>query len=168
MKPLVLDTSTLVLLAKADLLEQIAQETSLLIPEKVRDEAVRKRELQDTRQILRLIEEGKLLVERKLDRGLVESLRADFQLGPGEAQALALAKIKGCLLGIDDRLAMKASKAAGVPFATALAFLTRIWERGGVSRRQALAKLEKLKQYGWYQNDLVRKVREEIEGRKEP
>ena len=95
MNRMVLDTSTLILLGKIDLLEVLAKETRIEIPEAVRNEATRKDELLDAMRIRRLIDERTIQVEKQTDPDWIRTLEHDFRLGEGEAQAIALVKKKG-------------------------------------------------------------------------
>lgn len=92
----------------------------------------------------------------------------DFRLGWGEAQAVALAESKTLPLGVDDRLAMQASKAMGIPFVTTLALLVRAYEKRKIDRSQLFGQLERLRKYGWYHPNILNEVRKEIEGGEAP
>jgi predicted nucleic acid-binding protein len=164
MKALVLDASTLILLAKIDLLQLVSRQIALVIPEAVNDEATRKREFADAKLILRLIGEKWLRIEKTADEKFVRTLEQDFQLGRGEAQAVGLAKAKGLGLGVDDGLAIKACKVLGVSFVTALAFLVHSYQKGWIGQKQAGAKLNQLKQYGWYHLSLLDQAADDIKG----
>ena len=163
MSSLILDASTLILMAKLDLLEILIGQSSVDIPEAVKREATIKPELDDARVIQRLIDEARIIVVKKQELSLIRTLETDFRLGEGEAQAIALAKSKNTLLGVDDRLAIKTCKILGVPFVTALAFIVRFHEKKILTQKQVLTKLEKLKQYGWYQKELLNKVADDIQ-----
>lgn len=164
MSDILFDTSTLVLLAKLDLLGPLADEVRVMIPEAVKVEATRKRELWDAKLIYRLIKEKKIHVIREERKSLVETVGRDFALGKGEASAVILAKIRGLLLGIDDKQGIRACKALGVQFTTTLAVIMRFHEKGVLNADQAVVKIEKLRTYGWYQAELLEKVLKEITG----
>jgi predicted nucleic acid-binding protein len=164
MNSLVLDTSTLILMAKIDLLGTLATQIAIVLPEAVNREATVKPELDDAKMIKRLIEEAKIKINKVKESSIVDTFILDFRLGEGEAQAIALAKSKNLTLGVDDWQAIKTCKVMGVPFVTTLAFVTRFHEKEIITEKQALAKLEKLKQYGWYQKDLLEKVANDIKG----
>ncbi len=162
MLKLVLDASTMILLAKLDLLDRLSKEMAIEIPKVVAEEATCREELLDAKQIRRLMEEGNIHVEREREIPWVRALERDFRLGEGEAQAIFLAKKKGALLGVDDGLAMKACKVLGIPFVTTLAFVARFYEKGLLNRKQAIEKLENLKRFGWYRGELLEKVIRDI------
>lgn len=166
MKPLILDTSTLILIAKIDLLDLLIAKAIVKIPVAVKEEATRKRDLADARLITRLIEEKKIKVVKISGSAWARKLMDDFRLGVGEAEAITLAKEENAILGIDDGPAIKVCKVAGVLFTNSLGLLFRFYEKGEVDRESALAKIERLKKYGWYREDLLIKVAEDIRRRR--
>jgi len=96
---IVFDSSTLILLAKIDLLERITSRFKVIITKEVKKESVNK-ECFDAKLIGRLIKEKKIKVggiTRERDK---EKLEQDFNIEEGEASALLLAKAKNCPLAI--------------------------------------------------------------------
>ena len=164
MKEIALDTSTLILLAKIDLLESLVNHANIVISEIVREEALRKPELLDAQIIFRFIKNGKIKVVKEKESLLGAAIQKDFFLGKGEASVLSLAKSKGILLGIDDQQGIKACKVLGVKFTTTLAFVVRFFEKKLLDKDQTMAKLEKLQKYGWYRTEVLEKIFREIEG----
>lgn len=159
---LVLDTSTLVLLAKADLLPLLAEKTSLVIPREVEIEALAKPALYDARVIAGLVQAGAIQVKKG---SLVRrrQLEADFKLGVGEAAAMCLAMERSLPLGTDDGPAIKAAKILNVPFLTALHVVTALYEQGRVDRRVALAKLDALQRWGRYSISIFEVARAQLQ-----
>lgn len=164
---LVFDASTLILLTKIDLLEIMTKEVEIQIPQAVAQEVTTKENLWDARYIRRLIEDGSVKVVRRQDPLAVQLVR-DFHLAVGEASAIALAKVNQCILGVDDRQVMSACKILGVHFATALAFLVRAYEKHLLSQELAVAKWNKLKEYGWYSPTLLTQALNHITGGEHP
>lgn len=163
-KEIILDASTLILLAKITLLELAAEHLKIIIPETVESEAVAKKELLDARLIGRLIQENKIKVVQVKQALLGKEIQKDFLLGRGEAQALELAGDKNSLLGIDDQQGIKACKVFGIAFTTALAMIVRFHEKGLLKQEQLKSKIEKLRTYGWYRKELLEAVFKEIKG----
>lgn len=168
MKPIVLDASTLILSAKIDLIQIMAKHMRLEISETVRQEALRKPALEDAKSIARLIGEQKIKVEALKDREFFKIIQEDFRLGDGEAETITLAKAKGFMAGVDDYMAIKVCRIVWVPFVSTLSLLVHLKEEGHLTQNQALAKLEKLKGYGWYQNELLNKISGIIKGGEKP
>ena len=126
---MVFDSSTLILLAKIDLLRESAEDISIVIPPKVKEECLFKESL-DALLIKTLIAEGKIEVEKAGHQEGVRKLRADFRIEAGEAQALWLGKRLGVPLAVDDGPTIKACKVLGVQFVTAIHFLVNLKGQG--------------------------------------
>jgi hypothetical protein len=85
----------------------------------------------DATVIQRAVEKSRIIVRRVRDRKLVLKVKADFNLGRGEAEAVALAlQEKGRFVGVDDKRGINGCKLIGVPFTTAIAILVRSREKG--------------------------------------
>ena len=154
---IVFDASTLILLAKAGLLERFLEASGLkaLIPREVAREACEEKQSFDALLIARLIGSKKIAVESLRDRKFFEKIRVEMALGTGEAEAIALAVARGAdLVATDDRTAINACKLVGLPFTTALAMLVRMHENGWLDRNEALLKLETLGTAGRYKKSL--------------
>ena len=143
------DASTLILLAKIELLPPVVERVTAVVTPPVALEATRQRARWDARAVRALIESRRITV-RKAEPALTHRLAEDFRLEAGEASTLALAKTQGGIMATDDGVAIKACKAVEVPFVTALHVLLEMAERRMVDRAMALAKLEQLQKVGRY------------------
>jgi len=159
----VLDASTLILLAKTDLLPLLAEKTRLLIPEEVQREALAKPELYDARVIAGLLRTGKIQLLKDPPVQRCKQLQADFALERGEASALLLAREKRLPLGTDDGPTIKAAKLMGLPFLTAIHVVVELCEKGRLDKQTALAKLERLQQIGRYGVQILEDARKRIQ-----
>jgi predicted nucleic acid-binding protein len=159
---IVFDASTLILLAKIDLLPLLTEKTRLLIPEEVRREALAKPELYDARVIGGLLRTGTIQLVRGSSVRRCKQLQADFALGAGEAAALLVAKEKHLPLGTDDGPTIKAAKLLDVPFVTAIHVAVALHETGRLDTDTALAKLERLQQVGRYSIQILEDARKRI------
>lgn len=162
--PIVFDASTLILLAKADLLGHAVRSSRIVVTDSVAREATRRRELADAQWIAKAIAGGEITVRRVRTDREVRRLEDDFGIALGEASSLALARRNRWLLGTDDGRTIKACKVLRVPFATAIHFLLEAYEDGQLSRSVALAKLEKLGRIGWYRAEIVGDARRRLQG----
>jgi len=160
---MVFDSSTLILLAKIDLLRESAEDISIVIPPKVKEECLFKESL-DALLIKTLIAEGKIKVEKAGNREAVRKLRADFRIEAGEAQALWLGKRLGVPLAVDDGPTIKACKVLGVQFVTAIHFLINLRARGKLELPLALAKLDALAAYGRYSRKIIEDAAQRLKG----
>jgi len=162
-RTLAVDASTLILLAKVDLLPALAERVRIILTREVRDEAVRKPELWDARLIARMIQERRLSI-RRVDVKQTRRLMSDFRLDAGEASSLVLAQDVSATLGTDDAMAIQACKVLGVPFVTALHVLIRFREQRLLAEPEVLAKLEKLQRFGRYGTRILEDAVRRIQG----
>jgi len=158
----VLDASTLILLAKSDLLPLLGQKTGIVIPQQVRQEALARRELYDARLIEETVQAGKIQVSRLSRPDRLRQVQRDFGLEAGEAAALLLAKERGEPLGTDDGVAIKAAKVMGVPFFTAIHVLLELVHKRRLDEELALAKLETLGRLGRYSVQILEDARRRV------
>ncbi len=165
----VFDASTLILIAKAELLEPLLAGTKLgvAIPVEVEKECCGSQKTVDALMIQKAVEESRIKVVAVKNRRLVAKLRADFSLGKGEAEAIALAlNEKAQLLGIDDKNGINACKLLGIAFTTAVGILIRGLDKGLLEGPDAHAKLATLAKYGRYKNSIIEDARLKLEGRR--
>ncbi len=163
---IVLDSSTLILLAKIDMLDIFVLNFhgKVLIPEKVRGEVCLKEEA-ETPMVERLIRSHKLKVVVVEGSKLSTKLMEDFHIDAGEAEAVALAlKEKGSIVATDDRNAIRACKLLGVEFTTAIAILIRAFEKNLLEKDEALIKLQKLESVARYRKIISEDARRRIQG----
>ncbi len=164
----VFDASTLILIAKAELLDPFLAGSKLgvAIPVEVEKECCGSKKTLDALMIQTAVEESRIKVVTVKNRRLVAKLRADFSLGKGEAEAVALALTeKAQLLGIDDKNGIDACKLLGIAFTTAVGILIRSQEKGLLEAADALGKLAMLAKYGRYKNSIIEDARLKLEGR---
>lgn len=165
---IVFNSSTLILLAKAELLDTFlaALDDKVVIPQQVHTECCEEKQSADALLIQRVIQERKIFVQPLKDKRLYMKLLADFPLGKGEAEALALAVSQTArLFATDDKRAIQASKLLKVPFTTALAILARMYEKGLLEKQEARAKLEALRKHGRYKKEIIEDAKSRLEVR---
>ena len=160
---IVFDASTLILLARIELPREIADETKIIIPEKVKVECTSKETI-DALLILTLIKEKKIEVEKAGSPRAVKKIQGDFRIGPGEAEALWLARRLDCPRAVDDGPAIKACKVIGQRFTTAIHFLLDLASRNRMEFPMAMAKLEKLSMYGRYKREIIEDATKRLKG----
>ena len=160
---MVFDSSTLILLAKIDLLREVTDNVAIIIPVKVKEECLLK-DSPDAMLIKTLIKEEKIKVEKAGNQEAVKRLQSDFKIETAEAQALLLAKKLGCPVAADDGPAIKACKVMGIRFATAIHFLLDLKEKGQLDRPMALEKLDRLAGYGRYARKIIEDAGKRLKG----
>lgn len=163
---IVFDSSTIILLAKTDILELFISNFSgkVLIPEKVKLEVyIEGRE--ETPLIVKLIKDKKIEVIRAKNSAQIKKLIEDFNIDAGEAEVLTLAIQEGAsIIATDDRNAIRACKILKLDFVTATAILIRAFEKDLIGRDEALIKLQKLQSIGRYNSTIIKDATKQIKG----
>jgi len=150
----VFDASTLILLAKTTLLREITEFTIVLIPTIVEKECLAKSSF-DATLIKQLIQERRISVETVDNESGVKKLIEDFRIGSGEASAIWMARTKRLPAAVDDGQAIKACKALGLQFVTAIHFLLRLVSSGRLNKEIATEKLKVLSDIGRYGKRII-------------
>ena len=151
---IVFDSSTLILLAKVEILTLVSEDIQITIPETIKTECTGK-DLFDAKLISSLVTNGRIKVITASKKEAIERLCKDFKIHTGEAEALALALKRKLPLATDDFLTIKACKILNQHFTTAIHFLINIVEKGNINKDIAFVKLEKLSLYGRYNKRIL-------------
>jgi predicted nucleic acid-binding protein len=163
---LILDASTLILVARIELLDVFLSGIAMTaaVPREVERECCEAKKTLDALLIQKALDESKIRVVNVKNKRLVAKLQSDFGLGKGEAEAMAAALAeKALLVGMDDKNGINACKLLGLAFTTAAGILIRSREKGLLSQNDALAKLDLLAKYGRYKDSIVEDVRARLE-----
>jgi predicted nucleic acid-binding protein len=163
---IVFDASTLILIAKIELLDRFLTniELEVAVPAEVARECCGAKKTLDALMIQKGMDDARVKAKVVKDKKVVSKLQTDFSLGRGEAEAIALAlKEKAQLVGIDDKNGINACKLLGLGFTTALAILVRSHEKAVIDRNDALAKLAALARDGRHKDSLVDDARSKLE-----
>jgi predicted nucleic acid-binding protein len=149
---IVFDASTAILLTRVDLLRRVIAKVDSGIGMVAADEAIRK-QTEDARAIAILLDQGAL---RKISvLRDARTLRNEFRLGPGEAEAILLAQQERAVCATDDGPAIRCCKVLGIPFATAVIFLVGLVESGDLDIELGRELLNKLQRYGRYNSRII-------------
>ncbi|MEK6590454.1 MAG: hypothetical protein AABZ11_07220 [Nitrospinota bacterium] len=163
---IIFDSSTLILLAKIDILELFISNfhERVLIPEKVRLE-VSAEGREERLLIIKLIEDRKIMTLKVKNSRQIKKLMEDFNIDAGEAAALTLAIQEGAnIVATDDRNAIRACKLLKIDFITALAVLIRAVEKALITKDEAIIKLQKLQSVGRYSKEIINDAVKQING----
>lgn len=160
---IIFDSSTLILLAKIELLREITEDIKVIIPEEVKTECLSKGGT-DTILISTLIKETKIQVKKAGNPEAIKKIQRDFRIEAGEAEALYLAKRLDCPLAVDDGPTIKACKVMGQRFITAIHFLLNLVLRKRLEVPIAMAKFEKLSHYGRYSREIMEDAIKRLRG----
>ena len=136
------------------------------IPGEVEKECCGFKKALDVVIIQKAVDESRIKTVVVKNRRLVAKLQADFSLGRGEAEAIALAiNEKAEVLGIDDKNGINACKLLGVAFTTAVGILIRSREKRLLEEPDALAKLSSLAKHGRYKDSIIEDARRKLEAK---
>lgn len=163
---LIFDSSTLILLAKIDILELFISNfhSKILIPEKVMLE-VSAGGGEERHLIVKLIKDRIINVLKVKNERQIKKLMEDFNIDRGEAEALTLAIQEGAnIVATDDRNAIRACKLLNMDFVTAVAVLIRAAEKTLISKDEAIIKLQKLQSVGRYSKEIINASIKQING----
>jgi predicted nucleic acid-binding protein len=164
---IVFDASTLILVTKAELLDLFLTDAgaTVAIPGEVARECCGSGKALDAVMIQKALDESRIKAIGVKNRRLVGKLQADFSLGKGEGEAIALAVTeKAQLVGIDDKNGINACKVLGLAFTTAVGILIRSREKGLLEGPEALERLARLARYGRYKDSIIDDARQKLEG----
>src|ERR1700693_2622669 len=151
---IVFDASTLILIAKVDLLNLFLTSVNVpvAIPGEVEKECRGSKKAWDAIIIQKALDESRIEVFTLRNRRLVAKLQTDFSLGKGEAEAISLAlDEKAQIVGIDDKNGIDACKVLGIAFTTAVGILIRSREKGLLEGSDPIAKLALRANFCWKQ-----------------
>lgn len=154
---MIFDASTLILLAKIDILKTTLSRFKGVITEYVKEEINFKNSF-DTKQINEHIINGKIFVFKNPGQQKINQILNDFPIGRGEASAIILARENNAVIATDDGLAIKVSKILEVKFVTAIHLLIG----ASLDKPVSIAKLELLQEYGRYSIGIINDARERI------
>ena len=160
---IVFDASTLILLAKVELLREITKDINVIIPEKVKRECLSKKGL-DAVLISTLIKEKKIEIKKTEATRAVKKMQRDFRIDAGEAEALWLAIRLKCPIAVDDGPTIKACKVMGQRFTTAIHFLLNLAALNRLETPIAIEKLERLSIFGRYSKKIIEDAAKRLKG----
>jgi len=165
----VCDSSSLILLAKANLLELLCKEFSVEIPEKVFEETVvagKKLQKIDALKIEDAVEKKLIGVKGVIPAkaGKTEKWLNELNLDDGEKEAIQLyLQRKAHLLVVDDKQAIKAAKLLEINWTTAPGLVVGFVGRKKLRHESALEALKILQKEGRYRLDFILEAFDKIE-----
>ena len=162
---IVSDSSTLILLVKAGLFDKFIKDRQIIIPISVYNETIKmgkEKGYKDAYILEKFMRENKIKVVRPRQH-TYQKIQKLFGLSAGERDTIAIAidsKIKYVLC--DDKKAINACKILDLKFITSLDILLAMYKMNKISREEANKSIDKLDEFGWYNLELIKKVRGEI------
>lgn len=159
-----IDSSSLILMAKIDMLDRIINnvQKKLSITNKVFIESTSKTEAFDAKLINKRIKER--IIEKKHIKNLklYKKIKEDFNLGEGEAESIVYCMENKIGLITDDKKAMNACKILNIGYTTVPNLLVTIYKRGLISKIEASLYFKKLQKFGRYSREIIEKVEGEL------
>ena len=161
---IVFDSSTLILLAKIGLLDTFLDHFpgNLFISRTVEEECTVKHS-PDAKLIQGRVNEGKIRAKRIRDKKLCVKMEKDFNINLGEAETIIMGRQFKAIVATDDWNAIQACKILKLPFTSALAILVRLKGKRVIDKETAVAKLQALAEYGWYDKQIIGNVKKKLE-----
>mgnify|MGYP001593204068 FL=1 len=163
---LAIDACSIILLAKATVLEEFTKWKKTMITEGVYNEVLEGKDKQflDALLLERLVEEKKISVEGNLRKKMIQKLMNDFGVGIGEAGSIALAlESKGKTILTDNKQGRKAAKVHGLKLLGSVEVVTSLFKKGKISKEKTISALRTLKDKGWFQDHLIEGALEEVQ-----
>ncbi len=163
MKLIVGDASSLILLAKANILDDLLELTDIIVPTIVYDEIMKGKEKnkQDAYYIEQLINLNKIKIEDPQDIN-VSQIKFLYRLDAGELYAITLAKEKSIDLLIDDRDGIIVCHKLNVRIHTALMILEELIIGKFISIDKARFALALLIENGRYTSEDIKNINERV------
>ena len=160
---LVADASSLILLIKSNVINDLLKENKIMIPEKVYQEVMmgKERSRHDAFLTERLVEEKKIEIINPNEK-TKEQVKNLFGLSGGELDAMSLALEKKKAIITDDKKCLNASKAVEVEFMTTPQVIAILFKKNKLTKQRALQALTSLEEFGWYKKDIIKFYKEMI------
>lgn len=158
----VLDSSSLILLAKAGLLDITINslKEKPLIPWAVYAESVGKKKAEDATLIEARVKQQKITVQVLEDLAVPTKLIQDFNLGQGEAEAIALCLANKMVLVTDDKKAMNTCRLMEINFITVPNIVVELYREKRITKIEAEIVIQKLNYYGRYSEKIIEQMQE--------
>ena len=160
-----IDSCSIILLAKATVLEALSNKYNLFIPEKVYEEILKGKDKNFIDALLteRLVKEKKINIKKVLNNILKKKLIQDFNLGIGEAETLALVMENQCEAIItDNKQGRKSAAIYGLDLVGSIDAVIALYKLHLIDKDKTIDGLKKLREFGWFQDYLIDNALEEV------
>ncbi len=158
-----IDSCSIILLAKASVLEKTLETHILLITTEVYKEIMegKKKMFKDALLIEKLKKENKINII-KTDAVLKKKMMQDFNMGDGEASVISSAVKKNIIVAIDNKQGRKAAEINNLKLVGSIEIIVSLLKKKKIGYEKALESLKILKEEGWFDNNLIEKAMEDI------
>lgn len=160
---IVIDATSLILLAKAGLLEILVERNKVNAPRLVYEEVIKGKDKgrEDSMLVERLMMEKQLSIV-SVNESVKNRVEKMLNLKGGELEVVSFALGKSHIILTDDRKCLSAAKALKIDFITSLDVIASLYKNGAISKHKAAECIETLEEYGWYKKNLIRIYMEAI------
>ena len=158
---IVMDSCSVILLAKASVLETLADARPVAITKTVLQEVLKGKErlLEDALLLERLVQNQKiqLLMENLV---LTKKISQDFNMGYGEASTIAVAMgKKNAIVATDNRQGRKVTKVHNLPLVGSPEIVVSLYKQKRITKEKASSALRVLQEQGWFSPYLLEKAK---------
>ena len=161
---MIADATTLILLAKADVLEIFVEKNNIIIPPIVYKEVLKGKEKSriDAFIIEKLVQEKKIKVKipQNATKKIIQHM---FNMQGGELEVIALAYNTQDTVLNDDKKGIHAAKALKLNFIGSLGVVVALQHAGRINKKEALEAIDILQAYGWYDPKLIKTHKEALQ-----
>lgn len=151
-----IDASSIILLAKANMLAKVSHIIKLETTPEVKAEVMKGLEKgkKEALYLKELARKGDIKIS-KAESKLIGRFVKDFNLGLGEASLLALATKNNLPVITDDNKARKVGKILGLKVLSSLNFPILLYKNKIIDYESAVLALRTLKRVGWFSEEVI-------------
>lgn len=163
---IIIDSCSVILLAKATILEKFSEWKKTMITGTVYSEVLEGKEKRflDALLLERLVNEKKIHIDENFRKELVQKMVQDFGLGIGESESIAAAsETKNRIVITDNKQGRKAAKIQGLNLSGSIDVVISLYIAKKITKEKALSALQVLKKEGWFQDYLVEYAINEVQ-----
>ena len=160
-----IDSCSIILLAKATVLETLASHYSLSITDKVYKEILEGKDKKFIDALLteRLVKEGFIQIKKINNNKLIKKLIGDFNLGAGEAETLVLTLDKQCeVISTDNKQGRKVAIIYNLKLVGSIDLIISSYKLKLIDKHKVTDALKRLREFGWFQDYLIDNALEEV------
>ena len=160
-----IDSCSVILLAKASVLEAFADNHRLCIVNNVYKEVLegKSKKFIDALLAEKLVKESKISIRKAKNANLIKKLMNDFNIGAGEAGTLTLALDKECdAVCTDNKQGRKVAMLNNLNLVGSIDVVVSLYKLKRIDKNKAVGALKNLKEFGWFNEYLIEKAVEDV------
>ncbi len=160
---IIADACSVILLAKASVLERSLTTYNIRISPQVYEEVLagKQKQFQDALLLERLEQEKKIKII-DAPSASIKRLQRDFKMGEGEASTIALGIKEQAIVATDNRQGRKAARIYGLPLVGSIDLVVSLARKKIISKEKAEDALRILQEEGWFSPYLIEQARGDL------